>query len=100
MKCLPNDEDFIDYISRDHHGNLAYSQRCPPEHRYKKPAPPIVSDLDLETYESLECTGHDVALTHLLATSDTLSQDNHVRVSLLETMIGQCMVRSKNLSKS
>ncbi|OAX34615.1 hypothetical protein K503DRAFT_430709 [Rhizopogon vinicolor AM-OR11-026] len=96
LECLPNDEDFIDYISRDHHDNLACSRHCPPEHRYKKPAPPIVSDSDLATYQSLECTGHDVTLSHLLAISDTLSQDEHVRVSLLETMIGQCMVRSND----
>ncbi|OAX34814.1 hypothetical protein K503DRAFT_723914 [Rhizopogon vinicolor AM-OR11-026] len=99
LECLPDDEDFIDYISKDHHGNLACSRRCPPEHRYKKPAPPIVSDSDLATYESLECTGHNVALSHLLAINDTLSPDEHIRVSLLETMIGQCMVRSKDVGK-
>jgi hypothetical protein len=99
LEYLPNDEDFIHCISRDHHGNLACLRRCPPEHRYKKPAPPIISDSDLATYQLLECTGHDVSLSHLLAISDTSSSDEHVRVSLLETMIGQCMVRSKDLGK-
>ncbi|OJA14516.1 hypothetical protein AZE42_13754 [Rhizopogon vesiculosus] len=44
--------------------------------------------------------GHDVALSHLLAISDTLSPDEHARISLLETMIGQCMVRSKDLGNN
>jgi hypothetical protein len=96
LECLPNDEDFLDYISSvDHYGHSACSRRCPPEHKYKKPAPPVVDDSDLATYRSLDCLGTDVALSDLLAISDTLSPDEHIRISLLETMIGRCMMRKK-----
>jgi hypothetical protein len=38
------------------------------------------------------CTGSHVALSDLLAINDFLTPDEHVRVSLLEVMIGQCMI--------
>lgn len=92
LECLPDEGDFIQYISKDHYGNLACALRCPPEHRYKRPAPPTVSNSDLATYQSSVCTGSHVALSDLLATNDFLSPDEHIRVLLLEVMIGQCMV--------
>ncbi|KAG1745728.1 hypothetical protein EDB19DRAFT_2023615 [Suillus lakei] len=108
LECLPDDDAFlqyiadgpipenayIDHLSRDHYGHVACSSLCPPEHKYKKPTPPIVDDSDLATYQSLMCTGSQVALSDMLAISDVLSQDEHVRVSLLEVMIGQRMVGS------
>jgi len=93
LECLPSDEDFLDYISTDHYGNLTCSRRCPPEHKYKRPAPPAVDDSDLVTYKSLECGGTDVPLSDLLAINEVLTPDEHVRLSLLEIMIGQCMFR-------
>ncbi|KAG1780074.1 hypothetical protein EV702DRAFT_1084599 [Suillus placidus] len=110
LDCLPNDDAFIqyitdgdtseedfaceDHISEDHYGHTACALRCPPEHKYKKPTPPMVDNSDLVTYQSKMCTGSQVALSDLLAVSDILSQDEHVRVTLLEVMIGQCMVNS------
>ncbi|KAG1745726.1 hypothetical protein EDB19DRAFT_1958156 [Suillus lakei] len=97
LECLPDDDAFLQYISEDqtsedHYGHAVWSPRCTPVHKYKKPTPPIVDDSDLATYQSLMCTGSQVALSDLLAISDILSQDEHIRVSLLEVMIGQCMV--------
>ncbi|KAG1898307.1 uncharacterized protein F5891DRAFT_481421 [Suillus fuscotomentosus] len=99
LECLPDDAVFLQYISddgitRDHYGHAACPLECPPENRYKKPTPPIVHNSELETYQSLMCTGSQVALSDLLAVSDGLSQDEHVRVTLLEVMIGQCMFSS------
>ncbi|KAG2346517.1 hypothetical protein BDR05DRAFT_862925, partial [Suillus weaverae] len=95
LDCLPDDDAFIQYITdEDHYGHTACALRCPPEHKYKKPTPPIVDNSDLVTYQSMMCTGSQVALSDLLAVSDILSQDEHVRVTLLEVMIGQCMVNS------
>ncbi|KAG1834050.1 hypothetical protein DFJ58DRAFT_619173, partial [Suillus subalutaceus] len=109
LECLPDDNTFIqyitndhmsedeaaeDHISEDHYGHTACALRCPPEHKYKTPPPPVVDNSDLMTYQSLMCTGSHVALSDLLAKSDILSEDEHVRVTLLEVMIGQCMVSS------
>ncbi|KAG2030746.1 hypothetical protein BDR03DRAFT_877571 [Suillus americanus] len=109
LECLPDDNAFIqyitddhmsedeaaeDHISEDHYGHTACALRCPPEHKYKKPPPPVVDNSDLVTYQSFMCTGSQVALSDLLAKSDILSQHEHVRVTLLEVMIGQCMVSS------
>ncbi|KAG1889246.1 hypothetical protein F4604DRAFT_1950204 [Suillus subluteus] len=109
LDCLPDDNAFIqyitddhmsedeaaeDHISEDHYGHTACALRCPPEHKYKTPPPPVVDNSDLVTYQSLMCTGSQVALSDLLAKSDILSEDEHVRVTLLEVMIGQCMVSS------
>ncbi|KAG1889394.1 hypothetical protein F4604DRAFT_1568610 [Suillus subluteus] len=92
LECLPDDEDFIQYISKDHYGNLACASQCPPEHRYKRPTPPTVDNSDLVTYQSFMCTGSHVALSDLLAINYFLSPDEHIRVSLLEVMVGQCMI--------
>ncbi|KAG1845504.1 hypothetical protein DFJ58DRAFT_800875 [Suillus subalutaceus] len=92
LECLPDDEDFIQYISKDHYGNLACASQCPPEHRYKRPTPPTVDNSDLATYQSFLCTGSHVALSDLLAINYFLSPDEHIRVSLLEVMVGQCMI--------
>ncbi|KAG2064506.1 hypothetical protein BDR04DRAFT_1162468 [Suillus decipiens] len=94
LECLPEDDAFIQYItdgetSKDHYGHTAGALRCPPEYKYKRPTPPIINNSDLATYQSLMCTGSQVALSDL---SDILSQDEHVRVTLLEVIIGQCMV--------
>ncbi|KAG1841415.1 hypothetical protein DFJ58DRAFT_856620 [Suillus subalutaceus] len=90
LECLPDDNTFIQYIthvseeeavdriSKDHYGHTACSLRCPPEHKYKKPPPPVVDNSDLVTYQSLMCTGSQVALSDLLAKSDILSEDEHV----------------------
>ncbi|KAG1749708.1 uncharacterized protein EDB91DRAFT_1078724 [Suillus paluster] len=93
LECLPDDDDFLEYISEDHYGYLACASECPPEHKYKKSGPPVVDNSDLATYQSFMCTGSHMALSNLLAISDVLSPDEHVRVSLLEVMIGTCMVR-------
>ncbi|OAX37657.1 hypothetical protein K503DRAFT_220312 [Rhizopogon vinicolor AM-OR11-026] len=93
LECLPNSDSFLEYISEDHYGNTTCPPTCPPKQRYKRPAPPVVDDSDIATYQSLVCTGTEVALSDLLAISDALSPDEHVRVSLLETMIGQCMAK-------
>lgn len=113
LECLPDDDAFIqyitddhmteddsaeDHISKDHYGHVACPLKCPPEHKYKRPAPPVVNNSDLVTYQSLVCTGSQVALSDMLAKSDVLSQDEHVRVTLLEVMIGQCMY-SSNIGK-
>ncbi|KAG2097787.1 hypothetical protein BD769DRAFT_245743 [Suillus cothurnatus] len=111
LECLPDDDAFIKYItddhmtitedysaenhiSEDHYGHVACPLKCPPEHKYKRPAPPVVDNSELVTYQSLVCTGSQVALSDMLAKSDMLSQDEHVRVTLLEVMIGQCMISS------
>ncbi|KAG2142397.1 hypothetical protein DEU56DRAFT_733919 [Suillus clintonianus] len=91
--CLP-DENYDESISADHYGHTACALQCPPEHKYKKPAPPTVDNSELATYQSLRCTGSQVALSDLLAISDILCQNEHVRVSLLEVMVGQCMRKS------
>ncbi|OJA21361.1 hypothetical protein AZE42_10022 [Rhizopogon vesiculosus] len=94
LECLPDSDSFLEYVcndSKDHYGNITCPPICPPEQRYKRPAPPVINDPDIETYQSLVCTGTQVALSNLLAINDTLSPDEHVRVSLLEIMIGQCM---------
>ncbi|KAJ8579629.1 hypothetical protein M405DRAFT_706498, partial [Rhizopogon salebrosus TDB-379] len=93
LKCLPNDKDFLNYISEDHYFNLACVLGCPPEHQYKRPAPPVIEDSEFATYQSLACSGAHVSPSDLLDVSDVLSPAEHVRASLLETMIGQCMVR-------
>jgi hypothetical protein len=95
LECLPTDEGFVGYISKDNYGNLACAEECPHEHKYQRPAPPVVEDSDLATYRSLECAGTEVALSDLLASGDTLCPDEHVRVLLLETMIGWCMARPR-----
>ncbi|KAG1845505.1 hypothetical protein DFJ58DRAFT_706146 [Suillus subalutaceus] len=92
LECLPDDEDFIQYISEDHYGHLACASQCPPELKYKRPTPPTVDNSDLATYQSFTCTGSHVALSDLLAISDFLSPNEHIRVSLLEVMVGQCMI--------
>ncbi|KAG2150971.1 hypothetical protein DEU56DRAFT_850787 [Suillus clintonianus] len=94
LECLPDDEAFVQYASEDRYGHTACTSRCPPEHKYKKPAPPTIDISGLATYRSLICTGSQVALSDLLNISDILSQREHVRVSLLEVMIGQCMFSS------
>ncbi|KAG2121948.1 hypothetical protein DEU56DRAFT_832959 [Suillus clintonianus] len=107
LECLPDDEVFIqsvtghhpdenydESLSADHYGQTACALQCPPEHKYKKPAPPTVDNSELATYQSLRCTGSQVALSDLLAISDILCQNEHVRVSLLEVMVGQCMRNS------
>ncbi|KAG2160069.1 uncharacterized protein EDB93DRAFT_37221 [Suillus bovinus] len=92
LECLPSTYDFTEYVSEDHYGNLACASRCPPEHRYKRPTPPTVNDSGIATYQSFTCTGSHVALSDLLAISDFPSPDERIRISLLEVMIGQCMV--------
>ncbi|KAG2064507.1 hypothetical protein BDR04DRAFT_1109972 [Suillus decipiens] len=109
LECLPDDEAFIQYITdddfsedsavedhiyQDHYGNTACSLKCPPEYKYKKPAPPIVDNSDLATYQSFMCTGSHVALSDMIAVSDIPSEVEHVRVTLLEVMIGQAMYDS------
>lgn len=110
LECLPDDDAFIQYITdddfskdsdrvedhiyQDHYGHTACSLRCPTQYRYKKPAPPIVDNSDFATYQSLICTGSQVALSDMLALSDILSESEHVRVTLLEVMIGQSMFES------
>ncbi|KAG2036173.1 hypothetical protein BDR03DRAFT_898754 [Suillus americanus] len=71
---------------------LESASQCPPEHKYKKPAPPIIDNSNLASYQSLMCTGSYMVLSDLLAVSNILSRNEHVRVSLLEVMIGRCMV--------
>ncbi|KAG2143599.1 hypothetical protein DEU56DRAFT_243096 [Suillus clintonianus] len=93
--CLPDDETYTtESVSADHYGHTACALQCPPEHKYKKPAPPTVDNSELATYQSLRCTGSQVALSDLLAISDILCQNEHARVSLLEIMVGQCMRNS------
>ncbi|KAG0702690.1 hypothetical protein DFH29DRAFT_804615, partial [Suillus ampliporus] len=91
LGCLPGDEAFLEYISEDHYGHLACTSKCPPEHKYKKPPPLVVDNSDLVMYQSLVCAGSHMALSDLLAISDVLYPAEHVQVSLLEVMIGQCM---------
>ena len=101
LECLPDEEDFLKYLlddsddgRRDHYGHIACASECPPEHKYKRPAPPVVDDSDIATYQSLVCAGSHMALSDMLAIRrDILSPDENVRVSLLEVTIGQCMVR-------
>lgn len=93
LDCIPDSTAFLEYVTKDHYGHITCSPKCPPEQRYKRSAPPLVDDSDITTYQSLVCTGTQMALSELLAISDALSPDEHIRVSLLETMIGQCMVR-------
>ncbi|KAG1857069.1 hypothetical protein F4604DRAFT_1958391 [Suillus subluteus] len=92
LQCLPEDKAFIQYISEDHYGHIACASQCPPEHKYKKPASPIIDNSILASYQSLICTGSSMVLSDLLVISNILSRDEHVRVSLLEVMIGRCMV--------
>ncbi|OJA08442.1 hypothetical protein AZE42_06547 [Rhizopogon vesiculosus] len=93
LECLPDTAAFLEYVSGDHYGHTTCPPTCPPEQKYKRPVPPVVDDYEVATYQSLVCTGTEVALSDLLAISDVLSPDEHVRVSLLETIIGQCMAR-------
>jgi hypothetical protein len=93
LKFLPNEDDFLRYISDDRYGGVVCAPECPPNHKYSRPAPPVVNRSDLTTYRSLTCTGTDVALNDLLSISDMLSPGQEVRISLLETMIGQCLIQ-------
>ncbi|OAX35934.1 hypothetical protein K503DRAFT_867925 [Rhizopogon vinicolor AM-OR11-026] len=93
LECLPSDEVFLKCLSEDHYRNVACAVGCPPEHMYKRPALPVVDDSEFATYHSLVSTGTDVALSDLLGISDVLSPCEHIRASLLQTMIGQCMVK-------
>ncbi|KAG1736491.1 hypothetical protein EDB19DRAFT_1027162 [Suillus lakei] len=92
LECLPEPEDFPEHVSKDHYYNLACAPGCPPKHKYKRPAAPVVDDSKLETYQSLACTGPRAALTDLLGIPDISSTVEQVRVSLLEMLIGQCMI--------
>ncbi|KAG1778970.1 hypothetical protein EV702DRAFT_966959 [Suillus placidus] len=94
LECLPGPEHFLEHISEDHYENLACAPGCPPKHKYKRLAAPVVDDSDLETYRSLACTGSDAALSSLLGINDILSTNEQVRVSLLEMMVGQCLARA------
>lgn len=91
LECLPEPEDFPEDVVDDLYDNLACAPECPPEYKYKRPAAPVVDDSDLKTYRSLACTGPDAAVSDLLGINDTLSTNEQVRVSVLETMIGQCI---------
>ncbi|KAG1737103.1 uncharacterized protein EDB91DRAFT_1337292 [Suillus paluster] len=71
LECLPDNECFLEDISEDHYGKFACHPEYPPQHKYKKPAPPVVNDPDLAI--------------------DVLSPDEQVRVALLEIMVGQCI---------
>ncbi|OJA16089.1 hypothetical protein AZE42_05647 [Rhizopogon vesiculosus] len=93
LECLPSDEVFLKHVSEDHYRNVACVPECPPEHMYKRPAPPVVENSEFATYRSLVCIGTDVALSDLLGIRDVLSPCEHIRTSLLETIIGQCMTR-------
>ncbi|KAG2122723.1 hypothetical protein DEU56DRAFT_70473 [Suillus clintonianus] len=96
LECLPDTKSFRKYIPEGHYdnyGRIACTPGCLPKHKYKLPAPPVVDDSDLARYQSLACTGTDVALSDLLAISEVSSPDEQVRVSLLEVTIGQCMVK-------
>ncbi|KAG0701203.1 hypothetical protein DFH29DRAFT_852784 [Suillus ampliporus] len=92
LECLPDDDDFLEHISEDHYEKLACAPGCPPQYKYKRPIPPVVGDSDLATYQSLVCTGPRADLSDLLATSHILTPNEQVRVSLLEMMIGQCII--------
>ncbi|OAX35935.1 hypothetical protein K503DRAFT_867926 [Rhizopogon vinicolor AM-OR11-026] len=94
LECLLSDEVFLKHVSEDHYRNVACIPECPPEHMYKRPTPPVVEDSEFSTYRSLVCIGTDVALSDLLGISDVLSPCEHIRASLLETIIGQCMART------
>ncbi|KAG0703387.1 hypothetical protein DFH29DRAFT_998535 [Suillus ampliporus] len=97
LEYLPDGDTFLKCIyteettHHDNYGNISCAPRCLPEHKYKRPGPPVVDDSDLVTYQSSVCTGTHVALSDMLAISDVLSPNEQVRVSLLELMIGQCM---------
>jgi hypothetical protein len=94
LGCLPSDDIFIEYVSeecRNHYDNFDCAPELPPCHKYKRPAPPAVADSDLATCQSSVCVGTHVALSNLLAVNEILSPIEHVRVSLLEMMIGQFM---------
>ncbi|OJA16094.1 hypothetical protein AZE42_05648 [Rhizopogon vesiculosus] len=98
LECLPSVNVFLKYVTEGHYRNVACAAGCPSEHMYKRPALPVVDDSEFATYQSLVCTGTHVALSDLLAISDVLSPGEHVRASLLETMIGQCMVKEHGIS--
>ncbi|KAJ8583527.1 hypothetical protein M405DRAFT_884791 [Rhizopogon salebrosus TDB-379] len=93
LECLPDSTAFLEYVTKDHYGHITCPPTCPPEQKYKLSAPPVVDDSDIATYQSLVCTGTQVALSDLLAISDALSPDENVRVSLLEALVGQYLVR-------
>ncbi|KAG1729436.1 hypothetical protein EDB19DRAFT_1743456 [Suillus lakei] len=100
LECLPDESAFIEYVSNScgpNPRNMARKVQCPSEHKYKVPGPPPVGDSDLATYQSSACTGSHAALSDLLAVGDVLSPDEQVRVSLLETMIGQCMIHATKI---
>jgi hypothetical protein len=94
LGCLPSDDIFIEYVSeecRNHYDNFDCAPGLPPCHKHKRPAPPAVADSDLATCQSSVCVGTHMALSNLLAVNEILSPIEHVRVSLLEMMIGQFM---------
>ncbi|OJA12537.1 hypothetical protein AZE42_07177 [Rhizopogon vesiculosus] len=82
----------VAYMSDDHYGGVVCAPECPPKHKQNRSAPHIVHNTDLATYQSLVCTGTDVALSDLLSVSDILSPGEDVRVSPLEMMAGQCLI--------
>ncbi|OAX35933.1 hypothetical protein K503DRAFT_772995 [Rhizopogon vinicolor AM-OR11-026] len=98
LECLPSVNVFLKYVTEGHYRNVACAAGCPSEHMYKRPALPVVDDSEFATYQSLVCTGTHVALSDLLSISDVISPGKHVRASLLEAMIGQCMVREHGIS--
>ncbi|OJA10652.1 hypothetical protein AZE42_07274 [Rhizopogon vesiculosus] len=99
LECLPNGDVFLRYVCKDYYRNIACAPGCPPEHVYKRPASPVIKSSLFATYYSSVCTGAYVTLNDLLAISDVLSRGEHVRVSLLETLIGQCMCMESGVNE-
>ncbi|KDQ19285.1 hypothetical protein BOTBODRAFT_635824 [Botryobasidium botryosum FD-172 SS1] len=96
MHCRPPRGEFLDYISHDHYGNLAYASHTPQKYRYSwKRAPPPVEDRLIHAYRA--CTGGSSPMSapihELLDVRETLSNLESVWVRLLESAVGCLMFR-------
>jgi hypothetical protein len=88
---LPNNNQFLNWIGFDHYDHRACTSSTPSEYRYCWNAPPpIVADATLELYKSQVIDGA-AALSDLLSVPERMSDNEIVRVQVLQVIIGNLM---------
>lgn len=84
---MPPAHIFLNCISFDHYGGVAYASNTPAQYRYNwRSSPPAVNDITLETY--MHHNSSIASIHELLSIREALTNREVVRVKLLEVCVG------------
>ncbi|EGO02813.1 hypothetical protein SERLA73DRAFT_158575 [Serpula lacrymans var. lacrymans S7.3] len=89
---LPDPYTFVAVISEDSYKAQACSVECPAKFQYNwKVPPPAVDESVLARYHDLSSGDTAVSMGTMLSLHDHLTDNESVRVGLIEVLIGQCI---------